>query len=232
MNQFVQFAFIIGLLLGGACFGASYAFATDSRVGGLLVNFSADFIMTGLTISVIDRLITVSNKRKLGSVPDTAKKAINDKIWSIVIAISFFAEMAVTITKDEIKGTQVFRDRGSDDMGIIESLRIGSLARIESIDPDKLTLGMYAEMLRIISQSISDVDGLIARYVSVFDPVETSKAIKIRDDLSAISKIQGLTTLTIPFFGKQTPDKLLDEHERNAFMETKDAVVKLTSNLL
>lgn len=229
--KFVRYAFYIGLFLGGSCLLLSYRLGMNSRINSLLINLAGDFFIVGLTISVIDRLIKRSERQKFGGVPDAAKKAINNEIWSLIGVMSYNVKDALSKTTQEIIDSGLV-DEAYEDDDVIKKMRIMELAELKVIDEKKLTLGMFSEMLRFIRQTLGDLDNLIARYSVVLDSEDISKAIALRDEVESLGSTRRLTTITIPFFGQQTPDKPLDARQRAAFISIKDRIIGLTDKLL
>src|SRR5690242_17316382 len=95
VKNFTRYAFVIGLVPSIICMGASYAMQPDSRLGSLLINLAGDFIMVGVTISLVDRLIYKSEQTRYGTMPRSAKDSINRRIWSIVLVASFMLHDAL-----------------------------------------------------------------------------------------------------------------------------------------
>jgi hypothetical protein len=231
LTQFVKYAFCIGLGLGVFCMLLSYTLGTNSRIGSLLINLAGDFFMTGLTISVVDKLIKRSERQKFGGVPNAAKKAINNQVWILVGVMSYNVKDTLTKTTHEIVDSGLV-DEAYEDNDPVNTMQVMNLAKLKVIDDSKLTLGMFSEMLRFIQQTLGDLDSLLARYSIVLDSEDISKAIALRDELDGLGSVHGLVTLTVQFFGQQTPDKPLDSRQRSTFMSINDSIVGLTDKLL
>lgn len=231
LPKFVKYAFYIGSGLGALCMLLSYILDTDSRLGSLLINLAGDFFMTGLTISVVDRLIKRSERQKFGGVPETAKKAINNEVWTLVGVMSYNVKDALSKTIEEIIESGLV-DEANEDDDPVNTMQVMNLAQLKVIDDSKLTLGMFAEMLRFIRQTLGDLDSIIARYSIVLDSEDIARAIALRDELYGLGNTASLVTLTIPFFGRQTPDKRLDTQQRTTFMSINDRVIGLTDKLV
>lgn len=231
LTKFVDYALLIGLVLGVLCLLISHSLDNNSLPTSLFINLAADFFMAGLTISVVDRLIKRSERQKYGGVPDAAKKAINSEIWSLIGVMSYNVKDALSKTTQEIMDSGLVDDDNKGD-NVIKKMRIMELAELKVIDKSKLTLGMFSEMFRFIRQTLGNLDNLIARYGAVLDTEDIGKAIALRDEVENLDSTHKLTTITIPFFGQQTPDKPLDARQRNAFMSIKDGIVSLTDKLL
>lgn len=231
ITKFIDYAVFVGLLLGVICLLISRGLDNNSLVGSLFINLAADFLMAGLTISVVDRLIKRSERKKFGGVPDAAKKAINNEIWSLIGVMSYNVKDALSKTPQEIMNSGLV-DVAYEDDDLIKKMRTMELAKLKVVDDKKLTLGMFSEMLRFIRQTLGDLDNLIARYSVVLDSEDISKAIALRDEVESLGSTHKLTTITIPFFGQQTPDKPLDARQRSAFMSTKDSIINLSDKLL
>lgn len=228
----VKYALILGIMLGGACFIAGQKLGGGTEVGSLFINLSADFFMTGLTISVLDGLIKRHERQRFGDAPDLAKEAINNEIWQLVGVLSFTVRDALSKTIDEIIASalttadEVYPENDS----FTKKARIIELAQLVEIDDRKLTHAMFSDLLRLMKDTLTKLDILVLRYTAVLDSEDIAKAIHIRDTLEAIGTGNQLVVLST-FFG-QHPNSLLDSRQRAAFMSMKDNIIKLTNNLL
>lgn len=227
----VRYAFFVGLLLALILFATTFTLEdANSRLGALLINLAGDILIVGLTISVVDKLIKRSERKKLGKIPHVAKAEINEQFKLLAAGISHSVNDAVDKTPEEIVASGMIDD-ALDDVDLMSRMCAMELTRLKLINPEKLTLGMFSETLRLIRQSLGELDTLIARYEAVLDPQDISEALSLRNELDHLSRSNGLITLTIPFFGKQAPKKPLSKRERDAFMDIKDGVVQLVEKL-
>lgn len=231
LSKFVGYAFFIGLALGLLCMLLSYTLDISSRLGSLLINLAGDFLMAGLTISVVDKLIKKSERQRLGGVPETAKKAINNEVWQLIGVMSYNIQDALGKTTQEIIDSGLVEEGGDND-NILQKMRIMNLAQLKAIDENKLTLGMFSEMLRFIKQTLDDLDTLIVRYNAVLDSEDIGKAISLRDTIDSLGRSHRLTTLTVPFLGQKIPNKTLDKHQKSAFIAINNEVVELVNKLI
>ena len=227
----VKCAILIGLGLGILCMVLSYIPNINSQLGSLFVNLAGDFFMAGLTIGVIDKLIKRSEQQKLGKVPEVARKAINNEVWKLIGILSFSVRDALKKDIQEIIDSDE-NNEISNQSDLLKKMRIVNLAQLSVIDEKKLTLGMFSDMLRFVQQTLTHLDDLISRYNVVLSPEQTSRAIELRNTLEGLGSGHTLVTLTIPFFGRQTPDVLLDKRQRNVFMSMNKDISDLIQNLM